>query len=90
MHAVYGKIEVFQGEVMPRIKHNMDGSETVRFNLDDTLEHNFNAYQDALEKYPDSFSSLKLRYDQYLKTVPLYSKEMDVEEGLAIEFGVVS
>lgn len=73
---------------MPRIRHNMDGSETVRFNLDDTVEHNFNAYQDALEKYPDSFSSLKLRYDQYLKTVPLYSKEMDVEEDHRIEFGI--
>jgi cytochrome c peroxidase len=68
----------------------MDGSESVRFNLDDTVEHNFNAYQDALEQYPESFSFLKLRYDQYLKTVPLYSKEIDVEEVTDISFEVVS
>ena len=74
---------------MPRIKHNMDGSESVRFNLDDTVEHNFNAYQDALEKYPESFSSLKLRYDQYLKTVPLYSKEKNVEEPIEVTFDLL-
>jgi cytochrome c peroxidase len=68
----------------------MDGRESVRFKLDDTVENNFNLYQDTLEKYPASFSSLKLRYDQYLKTVPHYSREQAGEEESTIAFDVVS
>jgi hypothetical protein len=74
-----------QGEDM---KTNNSG--LIHFDLRDSVEKNFNAYQDALEESPELFKQLKWLYDQYLKTLPHYTKEMDVEEGTDIAFEVVS
>ena len=65
----------------------IDGSELVRFDLDLPVKTNFNIYQDAIARHPESTQQLKLRYDQYLKTVPLYTKDQaGSEEGQSIEF----
>nr|VFK42629.1 MAG: hypothetical protein BECKSD772F_GA0070984_11264 [Candidatus Kentron sp. SD]VFK49659.1 MAG: hypothetical protein BECKSD772E_GA0070983_12112 [Candidatus Kentron sp. SD]VFK81184.1 MAG: hypothetical protein BECKSD772D_GA0070982_12472 [Candidatus Kentron sp. SD] len=64
---------------MPRAKYIPDGSESVHFDLDDTVKNNFNKYQHAVERYPESFSVLKLRYDQYLKTLSVYRREQEKE-----------
>ncbi|MFT5318414.1 MAG: hypothetical protein ACI8RA_001678 [Chlamydiales bacterium] len=67
----------------------IDGSELVRFDLDIPVKTNFNAYQDAIARHPESTQQLKLRYDQYLKTVPLHTKDMaGSEEDHSIEFGI--
>jgi hypothetical protein len=45
-------------------------------------------YQDAIQKHPESSYQLKLRYDQYLKTQPLFKKEQKVEVQHDISFEV--
>lgn len=65
-----------------------DCSELVRFDLNKSTEYNFNMYQDAIQKHPESSYQLKLRYDQYLKTQPLFKKEQKVEVQHDISFEV--
>ena len=62
----------------------------IHFDLKESVEHNFNAYQDALEESPELFKQLKLRYDQYLKTLPHHNKNVDIEQASDIAFNVVS
>jgi hypothetical protein len=63
--------------------------ESPRFVLSDPVEKNWDLYQDAVEKYPEKVHQLKLRYDQYLKTLTHYSKEqLGTEEDPTIEFPV--
>ena len=64
----------------------LDSESAMRFDLRLPVETNFNRYQDALEKHPEKVHQLKLRYDQYLKTVPLFNKEQIGEEQTDIEF----
>ena len=65
----------------------IDGSELVRFELDNTYKENFNLYQDAVAKYPGSFYQLKMRYDQFLKTKKDHDKEIQAgHEEHEIEF----
>ncbi len=67
----------------------IDGSELVRFDLDATVKTNFNIYQDAIALHPESTQQLKLRFDQYVKAVPLHTKDLaGMEEGQSIEFGI--
>lgn len=71
------------------LKESTNGSELVRFDLDLPVKTNFNNYQDAIARYPESVQQLKLRFDQYLKTIPLYIKDQaGSEEGQTIEFGI--
>ena len=55
-------------------------AESVRFVLSDPVEKNWDLYQDYLERYPDKVHQLKLRYDQYLKTMNLYGKQQQGTE----------
>ena len=67
----------------------IDGSELVRFDLDLPVKTNFNIYQDAIARHPESTQQLKLRYDQYLKTMNLYDKQQEgAEESPDICFDV--
>ena len=64
-------------------------NESPRFVLSDPVEKNWELYQAAVEKYPEKVHQLKLRYDQYLKTLTHYSKEQLGTEGdPTIEFPV--
>jgi len=64
--------------------------ESPRFVLSDPVEKNWDLYQDAVEMHPEKVHQLKLRYDQYLKTLTHYSKEqLGTEEDPMIEFPVV-
>lgn len=63
-------------------------SDMIRFDLNQSVEHNFNSYQDALSQHPESSYQLKLRYDQYLKTYPLHAKMQKVADGHDIAFDV--
>jgi hypothetical protein len=67
---------------------DINGNDLLRFDLRDPVEKNFNRYQDAIASYPDSAQHMKLRYDQYLKTVPLYNRDQSIEEETRIEFPV--
>jgi hypothetical protein len=74
---------------MPTKPKYIDGSELVRFDLDATVKTNFNIYQDAIARHPESTQQLKLRFDQYIKAVPLHTKDvMATGEEHSIEFGV--
>jgi len=67
----------------------IDKKESPRFVLSDPVEKNWDLYQDVLEMYPEKVHQLKLRYDQYLKTLTHYSKEqLGTEEDPFIEFPV--
>jgi hypothetical protein len=67
----------------------IDGSELVRFDLDASVKTNFNIYQDAIARHPESTQQLKLRFDQYVKAVPLHTKDLaGMEEEQSIEFGI--
>lgn len=70
------------------VNHAVDGSELVTFDLNESVEYNFNVYQNAIRKHPESSYQLKLRYDQYLKTQPLFKKEQKVEVQHDISFEV--
>ena len=74
---------------MPRTKYIPEGSESIRFELKDTVESNFNRYQDALDQYPEAFGFLKLSYDQYLKTLSVYRREQSKDEMPEILFETV-
>ena len=63
-------------------------NESPRFVLSDPVEKNWDLYQDAVEMYPSKIHQLKLRYDQYLKTQPLFKKEQKVEVQHDISFEV--
>ena len=64
-------------------------AESVRFVLSDPVEKNWDLYQEYLERYPDKVHQLKLRYDQYLKTMNLYDKQQQgTEESPDICFDV--
>lgn len=68
----------------------VDGSELVRFDLDDSVKNNFNTYQDAIKKFPHSMQQLKLRYDQYLKTLGPHKQEVaGVKADTIVAFDVV-
>ena len=62
-------------------------TQMIHFNLKDSIENNWNLYQEALEKTPELFKQLKWRYDQYLKTLPHYTKEQSEEQPI-IEFDI--
>jgi hypothetical protein len=67
----------------------IDGSELVRFDLDASVKTNFNIYQDAIARHPESTQQLKLRFDQYIKAVPLHNKDQARnEEEQSIAFDV--
>ena len=67
----------------------LNKKESVRFVLSDPIDKNWDIYQDALEMYPDKVHQLKLRYDQYLKTMGLYGKQqLGTEENPDIQFGI--
>ncbi len=68
----------------------VDGSELIRFDLKTSVENNFNIYQDAISKHPESMYQLKLRYDQYLKTYPLHAKTQPVVDNHEISFEVTA
>ncbi len=64
-------------------------AESVRFVLSDPVEKSWDVYQEYLEMYPDKVHQLKLRYDQYLKTMGLYGKQQHgTEEAPDIKFGI--
>ena len=67
---------------------DINGNELLRFDLRDPVEKNFNRYQDAIASHPNSAQHMKLRYDQYLKTVPLYNRDQSIEEETRIEFPI--
>ena len=54
----------------------------IRFDLNSSIETNFDAYQDALDENPELFRLLRMRYDQYLRTLSKHSKmrKMSAEE----------
>lgn len=65
----------------------LKNSESMRFNLRESVEYNFNLYQDAIEAFPAKQHAIKLRYDQYLKTANLFRKDNPLqEEDTVIEF----
>jgi len=57
-----------------------DGSELVRFDIDESSKYNFNLYQDAIAKYPGSFYQLKMRFDQYLKAKNEHRKDQKMAD----------
>ena len=46
----------------------------MRFDLNKTVEDNFEAYQDELDKHPEMYAILKVRYDHFLKSHVLHKK----------------
>ena len=65
----------------------LKNSESVRFNLRESVETNFNLYQDAIEKFPSKQHAIKLRFDQYMKAANLFRKDNPMqEEDTVIEF----
>lgn len=52
----------------------------MRFDLNKTVEENFEMYQDEMEKHPELCSILKVRYDLFLKSHVFHKKMLDAKE----------
>lgn len=51
-----------------------------RFDLNKSVEENFERYQDELDKHPELYAMLKVRYDHFLKSYTLHLKRLEVKE----------
>ena len=52
----------------------------MRFDLNKTVEENFEMYQDEIEKHPELYAILKVRYDHFLKSHVLHKKMQDAKD----------
>ena len=52
----------------------------MRFDLNKTIEENFETYQDEIEKHPEMYAILKVRYDHFLKSHVLHKKMLDAKD----------
>lgn len=51
----------------------------MRFDLNKTVEENFETYQDELDKHPEMYAIVKVRYDHFLKSHVLHKKMQDAK-----------
>lgn len=51
----------------------------MRFDLNKTVEENFEMYQDELDKHPEMYAILKVRYDHLLKSHVLHKKMQEAK-----------
>jgi len=54
----------------------------MRFDLNKTVEENFEAYQDELDNHPEMYAILKVRYDHFLKSHVLHIKMQEAKDKL--------
>ena len=52
----------------------------MRFDLNKTVEENFEMYQDELDNHPEMYAILKVRYDHFLKSHVLHKKMQDAKD----------
>ena len=52
----------------------------MRFDLNKTVEENFEMYQDEMEKHPEMCAIVKIRYDHFLKSHVFHKRMQDAKE----------